>query len=165
MHSGAMLGQVPLGHEPGSAFTSLSELAFALTAPLVGVVFEAVVHFETLRASLWWDDRYRPYPATTARAALAVKLRTRVMGWLPLCRVIPPLRDASSAAAEFYRRRGGQLSAYCRDCQRAASRESYERRRQDPVELARLRAADRARRRRSRTQAGQAHRLLGGEAA
>jgi hypothetical protein len=96
------LGQVSLAHVPGSALTSGSELAFALTAPLVGVVFEAVVHFETLRASLWWDDRYRPYPATTARAALAVKLRTRVMGWPLFVHVIPPVRDASSVAAEFY---------------------------------------------------------------
>ena len=56
-------------------------------------------------------------------------------------------------AADFYRRRSGRLSSYCRSCQRAAVRLARQRRRQDAAEQ--LRAVDRARQRR--------HRALGGQ--
>jgi hypothetical protein len=59
------------------------------------------------------------------------------------------------AADEFYRRRHGrQLSSYCRPCSRAAAREARDRRRQDRIVVAQLRAVDRARQRRRRTLGG-----------
>jgi hypothetical protein len=58
------------------------------------------------------------------------------------------------AAAEFYWRRSGRLSSYCKSCQRAAARSARQRRRQDLAAAAQLRAVDRARQRR--------HRALGG---
>jgi recombinational DNA repair protein (RecF pathway) len=54
------------------------------------------------------------------------------------------------AAAEFYRRRSGRLSSYCRSCQRAAARAARQRRRQDLAAVEQLRAVDRARQRRRR---------------
>jgi hypothetical protein len=55
------------------------------------------------------------------------------------------------AAEAFYRRRGGRrLSAYCRPCTRAASREARRRHREDLPSAERLRAVDRARQRRHR---------------
>jgi hypothetical protein len=53
-------------------------------------------------------------------------------------------------AGEFYRRRRGRLSSYCRCCQRAAARAARQRRRQDPAAVEQLRAVDRARQRRRR---------------
>jgi hypothetical protein len=50
----------------------------------------------------------------------------------------------------FYVRANGQLSAYCKPHQRARAKASYRRRRQDPGELARMRQADRTRKRASR---------------
>jgi hypothetical protein len=58
------------------------------------------------------------------------------------------------AAAEFYWRRSGRLSSYCKACQRAAARAALKRRRQDLAAVEQLRAVDRARQRR--------HRALGG---
>jgi hypothetical protein len=56
-------------------------------------------------------------------------------------------------AGQFYRRRHGRrLSSYCRSCQRAAARLAHRRRRQDPAAAEQLRAVDRARQRRHRTQ-------------
>ena len=56
-------------------------------------------------------------------------------------------------AGEFYRRRRGRrLSPYCQPCTRAAARESRNRHRQDPIAAQQLRAVDRARQRRHRTQ-------------
>jgi hypothetical protein len=56
-------------------------------------------------------------------------------------------------AGQFYRRRHGRrLSAYCRSCQRAAAHLARTRRRQDPATAEQLRAVDRARQRRHRTQ-------------
>ena len=66
-------------------------------------------------------------------------------------------------AAEFYRRRSGRLSSYCRSCQRAAARLARQRRRQDPATVEQLRAVDRIRRRRHRTLGGPG--LGGGDAA
>jgi transposase-like protein len=57
-------------------------------------------------------------------------------------------------AGEFYRRRSGRLSYFCRSCQRAAARLARTRRRQDPASAEGLRAVDRIRQRR--------HRALGG---
>jgi hypothetical protein len=57
------------------------------------------------------------------------------------------------AADQFYRRHyGRRLSSYCQPCSRAASREAHNRRRQDPAADEQLRAVDRARQRRHRTQ-------------
>jgi hypothetical protein len=47
-------------------------------------------------------------------------------------------------------RRDGQLSAYCKPHQRERAKASYRRRRQDPIALARMREADRIRKRASR---------------
>jgi hypothetical protein len=51
---------------------------------------------------------------------------------------------------EFYRRRSGRLSSYCRSCQRAAARLARQRRRQDPAAVEQRRVVDRARQRRRR---------------
>jgi hypothetical protein len=54
-------------------------------------------------------------------------------------------------ASAFYRRSNGQLSAYCKPHQRERAKASYHhRRRQDPAALARMREADRIRKRESR---------------
>jgi hypothetical protein len=58
-------------------------------------------------------------------------------------------------AVEFYRRRSGRLSSYCRSCQRAAARLACNRRRQDPAAADQLRAVDRVRQRRRRALGGQ----------
>jgi hypothetical protein len=58
------------------------------------------------------------------------------------------------AAAEFYWRRSGRLSSYCKSCQRAAARAARQRRRQDLAAVEQLRAVDRARQRRHRTLGG-----------
>jgi hypothetical protein len=67
-------------------------------------------------------------------------------------------------AGQFYRRRRSlRLSPYCQPCTRSASRESRNRRRQDPVAAEQLRAADRVRQRRHRALGGQGP--IGGDAA
>jgi hypothetical protein len=53
-------------------------------------------------------------------------------------------------ADAFYVRPNGQLSAYCKPHQRDRAKASYRRRRQDPAALARMRQADRIRKRASR---------------
>jgi hypothetical protein len=53
-------------------------------------------------------------------------------------------------ASAFYVRPNGQLSAYCKAHQRVRAKASYRRRRQDPAALARMRQADRTRKRASR---------------
>ena len=58
------------------------------------------------------------------------------------------------AAAEFYWRRTGRLSSYCKSCQRAAARAARQRRRQDLAAAEQLRAVDRARQRRRRALGG-----------
>jgi hypothetical protein len=56
-------------------------------------------------------------------------------------------------ADQFYRRRGGRrLSPYCQPCTRAAARLARQRRPQDPAAAEQLRAVDRIRQRRHRTQ-------------
>jgi recombinational DNA repair protein (RecF pathway) len=57
-------------------------------------------------------------------------------------------------AAEFYRRRSGRLSSYCRSCQQAAARLARKRRHQDAAAAEQLRAVDRARQRRRRVLGG-----------
>jgi hypothetical protein len=52
-------------------------------------------------------------------------------------------------AQDFYQSRG-RLSSYCKACQRRASQLAYRRRRQDPDELARMRAVELGRKRRER---------------
>jgi hypothetical protein len=47
-------------------------------------------------------------------------------------------------SSAFYERGDGQLSTYCKHHQRERSRASYRRRRQNPDELARMRAVERA---------------------
>jgi hypothetical protein len=54
------------------------------------------------------------------------------------------------AVSAFYVRPNGQLSAYCKPHQRERAKASYHRRRQDPAALARMREADRIRKRESR---------------
>jgi recombinational DNA repair protein (RecF pathway) len=62
----------------------------------------------------------------------------------PRCGQIKPI-------SAFYRRRGGvHISPYCQPCTRAASRQAYNRRRQDPTSVELLRAVDRTRQRRRR---------------
>ena len=55
-------------------------------------------------------------------------------------------------ASAFYVRPNGQLSSYCKPHQRERAKASYHRRRQDPAALARMREADRIRKRASRAQ-------------
>ena len=66
-------------------------------------------------------------------------------------------------AREFYRRRSGRLSSYCRSCQRAAARLARQQRRLDPATAEQLRAVDRARQRRRRALGGPGR--SGGDAA
>jgi hypothetical protein len=61
----------------------------------------------------------------------------------------PDCREHRPASA-FYVRPNGQLSAYCKPHQRQRAQASYRRRRQDPAALARMREADRIRKRASR---------------
>jgi hypothetical protein len=63
----------------------------------------------------------------------------------PTCAVTKP-------AGDFYLSRG-RLSTYCKACQRAASRQSYHRRRQDPALAAQIRDRDRRRKRLERRRA------------
>jgi hypothetical protein len=58
-------------------------------------------------------------------------------------------------AGEFYRRRRGRLSSYCRSCQRAAALLARRRRRRDPAVVEELRGVDRVRQRRRRALGGQ----------
>jgi hypothetical protein len=58
-------------------------------------------------------------------------------------------------ANQFYGRQRTRLSSYCRSCQRATTRATRQRRRQDPAAVELLRAVDWARQRR--------HRALGGQ--
>jgi hypothetical protein len=58
----------------------------------------------------------------------------------------PDCREHRPASA-FYLRPNGQLSAYCKPHQRERAKASYHRRRQDPAALARMRDADRIRKR------------------
>jgi hypothetical protein len=58
----------------------------------------------------------------------------------------------SRPASAFYVRPNGQFSAYCKPHQRQRAKASYQRRRQDPAALARMREADRIRKRASRAQ-------------
>ena len=53
-------------------------------------------------------------------------------------------------AGEFYRRRSGRLSSYCKACQRAATRQARQRRRQDQAVVEQLRVVDQARQHRRR---------------
>jgi recombinational DNA repair protein (RecF pathway) len=53
-------------------------------------------------------------------------------------------------SSAFYERGGGYLSTYCKHHQRERSRASYRRRRQNPDELARMRAVERTRKAASR---------------
>jgi hypothetical protein len=70
-----------------------------------------------------------------------------------------PVRDAGKRCPDcgeyrptsaFYVRRDGQLSAYCKPHQRERAKASYRHRRQDPIALARMREADRIRKRAAR---------------
>jgi len=70
------------------------------------------------------------------------------------CRRCPRCGRVRSAP-EFYRRRSGRLSSYCRSCQRAAAHLARKRRRQDPATAEQLRAVDRDRQRRRRALGGQ----------
>jgi len=72
---------------------------------------------------------------------------TRAVKRCPRCGRIRP-------AAEFYRRRSGRLSSYCRSCQRVAARAARHRRCQAPAATEQLRAVDRVRQRRHRGLSG-----------
>jgi hypothetical protein len=63
-----------------------------------------------------------------------------------------PRCDQVKPTGEFYRRRRTRLSAYCQPCQQATARLARTRRRQDPAAAEQLRAVDRVRQRRRRTQ-------------
>jgi hypothetical protein len=63
-----------------------------------------------------------------------------------------PACEVTKPAGDFYVSRG-RLSTYCKACQRAASRQSYHRRRQDPALAAQIRDRDRRRKRLERRRA------------
>ena len=67
----------------------------------------------------------------------------------------PRCGQVKAATAFYRRRRGRQLSPYCKPCTRAASRDARCRRRQDPAAAERSRAVDRVRQRRQRALGGQ----------
>jgi hypothetical protein len=67
----------------------------------------------------------------------------------PAAKLCPDCGEHRPASA-FYRRGDGHLSTYCKVHQRARSRTSYLRRRNNPDELARMRAVERARKAASR---------------
>jgi len=77
------------------------------------------------------------HPVPTALARTAKRC--------PACEVAKP-------AGDFYVSRG-RLSTYCKACQRAASRQSYHRRRQDPALAEQIRDRDRRRKRLERRRA------------
>jgi hypothetical protein len=72
----------------------------------------------------------------------------------PQARRCPRCGQVKPAGQFYRRRRGRRLSPYCQPCTRAASRESRNRRRQEPAAAEQLRAVDRARQRRHRTLGG-----------
>jgi hypothetical protein len=82
---------------------------------------------------------------------------------LRACKRCPRCGQIKPAGAFYRRRRTLRLSPYCRPCTRAASRESRNRRRQDPASAELLRAVDRTRQRRHRALGGQPP--TGGDAA
>jgi hypothetical protein len=85
-------------------------------------------------------------PATRGSTQLeASTAPARIAKRCPTCAVTKPARD-------FYVSRG-RLSTYCKACQRAASRQSYHRRRQDPALAAQIRDRDRRRKRLERRRA------------
>jgi hypothetical protein len=67
----------------------------------------------------------------------------------PAAKLCPDCGEHRAASA-FYRRADGHLSTYCKVHQRERSRASYLRRRQNPDQLARMRAVERARKAASR---------------
>jgi hypothetical protein len=92
------------------------------------------------------QDAIRPTDKSTdkppARGAAQLHAPTapaRTAKRCPACEVTKP-------AGDFYLSRG-RLSTYCKACQRAASRQSYHRRRQDPALAAQIRDRDRRRKR------------------
>jgi hypothetical protein len=84
----------------------------------------------------------------TARGSLhdvTPRTPTRTSKRCPACALTKP-------GGDFYVSRG-RLSTYCKACQRAASRQSYHRRRQDPALAAQIRDRDRRRKRLERRRA------------
>jgi hypothetical protein len=67
----------------------------------------------------------------------------------PAAKLCPDCGEPQPSSA-FYWRGDGHLSTYCKVHQRERSRASYLRRRQDPDQLARMRAVERARKAASR---------------
>ena len=67
----------------------------------------------------------------------------------PAAKLCPDCGEHRPPSA-FYRRGDGHLSTYCKVHQRQRSRASYLRRRQNPEQLARMRAVERARKAASR---------------
>jgi hypothetical protein len=91
-------------------------------------------------------DKSTDKPSTTPGAVLRrAPAQTRTAKCCPTCAVTKP-------AGDFYVSRG-RLSTYCKACQRAASRRSYHRRRQDPTLAAQIRDRDRRRKRLERRRA------------
>jgi hypothetical protein len=81
----------------------------------------------------------------------------------PASKRCPRCGQVKPAAGFYRRRRSLRLSPYCQPCQRAATREARNRRRQDPASVALLRAVDRTRQRCRRALGGQPP--TGGDAA
>jgi len=67
----------------------------------------------------------------------------------PAAKLCPDCGERRPASA-FYRRGDGHLSTYCKVHQRERSQASYRRRRQNPDQLVRMRAVERARKAASR---------------
>ena len=92
-------------------------------------------------------DKSTDKPPATRDSLHDVTPRTpaRVAKRCPACAV-------TKRAGDFYVSRG-RLSTYCKACQRAASRQSYHRRRQDPTLAEQIRDRDRRRKRLERRRA------------
>jgi hypothetical protein len=82
---------------------------------------------------------------------------------LPKAKRCPRCGQVKLAGGSYRRWRSLRLSPSCQPCTRAASRESRNRRRQDPASAELLRAVDRIRQRRHRALGGQGP--TGGDAA
>ncbi len=95
------------------------------------------------RGGLAWIDGWCSGPAPAPADLFQATGDEQDTKRCPKCGTVKPLED-------FYLRRNGRPSSYCRLCTRDANKASYARRRRDPATLEQMRAVDRTRKRRYR---------------